>query len=318
MDLKTNYMGLSLKNPLIVSSSPLSENQESIQRAIDAGAAAVVLPSLFEEQIVNAGATNPYFLASDDYHVSPKEYLRLVRKAANRSGVPIIASLNGVTPSGWTSFAKEIEDAGAHALELNLYHIAANPNRSGQEVEEQYIQTVEAIIRSVQIPVAVKLTPFFSSLGNMAREFDRAGAAALVLFNRFYQPDFNLVAMEVEANLTMSGPEDIRLPLRWIAMLYKTLDLSLAATTGVQSGIEVIKYLLAGADAVMSASALLQHGTEYLQTILRDVEHWMENNQYESIGDIQGLMSQHATESPEMFERANYIKVLESYKRQHL
>ncbi|QHI70914.1 dihydroorotate dehydrogenase-like protein [Tichowtungia aerotolerans] len=318
MDLTTTYMGLALKNPLIVSSSPISAREEKIKKAVDAGAAAVVLPSLFEEQLNNTGEINPYFPMADDYLMSPDAYLELVRRTASHSGVPIIGSLNGVTPDGWTSYAKQIEEAGAQALELNLYHVAANPLVSAQEIEQRYIDTVLAVRNSVQIPVAVKLTPFFSSFGNMARRLDETGINALVLFNRFYQPDFNLVAMEVEPSLSLSAAGDIRLPLRWIAMLYKNVKASLAATSGVQSGVGVIKYLLAGADAVMTASALLQHGPEYIGSILRDLERWMTSNQYESVHELQGLMSQRGVENPEEFERVNYIKVIETYRKKHL
>ena len=318
MDLRTTYMGLALKNPLIVSSSPVSASEESIHQAVDAGAAAVVLPSLFEEQLDNTGATNPYFPNADDYALSPDAYLELINRTAGHCGVPIIGSLNGLTANGWISYAKNIEEAGAQALELNLYHVAANPTLSGRTVEELYLETVKAVVNSVQIPVAVKLTPFFSSLGNMAHRFDKLGVSALVLFNRFYQPDFNLVAMEIEPNLTLSGPQEIRLPLRWIAMLYKTIDASLAATSGVQSGVEIIKYLLAGADAVMTASALLQHGPAYISSLLRDLERWMEANQYSSVQEIQGMLSQRGAGNLEEFERLNYLKVLESYKKQHL
>lgn len=318
MDLTTTYMGLALKNPLIVSSSPVSASEEQIFRAVDAGAAAVVLPSLFEEQLEDTGKTDPCFPGSGDYLLSPDDYLELTRSVSSRCKVPIIGSLNGSTPGGWTAYAKRIEEAGAQALELNLYHVAANPDRSAREVEQRCLDTVEAVRETVSIPLAVKLTPFYSSLGHMARRLDRTGINALVLFNRFYQPDFNLVAMEVEPNLTLSGPEEIRLPLRWIAMLYRHIDASLAATTGVQSGVEVIKYLLAGADAVMTASALLLHGPEYIGSLLRDLERWLEANQYGSVSEIRGLLSQRGIENPEQFERANHLKVLESYKKQHL
>lgn len=317
MDLTTNYMGLALKTPLIVSSSPVSASEENILKAVDAGAAAVVLPSLFEEQLNNTGETNPYFPSTDDYLMSPDAYLDLIGKMTACCDVPIIGSLNGITPGGWTSYAKNIEEAGAQALEINLYHVAANPSLSGRTVEELYIETVKTVADTVTIPVAVKLTPFFTSLGNMAQRFEQAGASALVLFNRFYQPDFDLVAMEIEPNLALSEPEEIRLPLRWIAMLHKTINASLAATGGVQSGTEVIKYLLAGADVVMTASSLLWNGPEYIGSLLRELDQWMSANQYGSVKEIQGLMSQRGIENPEEFERANYLKVLESYKKRY-
>jgi dihydroorotate dehydrogenase (fumarate) len=318
IDLSTTYMGLALKNPLIVSSSPVSASEESIQKAIDAGAAAVVLPSLFEEQLNHTGESNPYFPAAEDYALSPEACLKLIRTLNARCDIPIIGSLNGITADGWLSCAKRIEDAGAQALELNLYYVAANPSVTGQQIEQNVLDTVLAVRNSVQIPVAVKLTPFFSSLGNLARRLDETGINALVLFNRFYQPDFDLVSMEIEPNLALSEPEEIRLTLRWIAMLYSTLNASLAATGGVQSGTEVIKYLLAGADVVMTTSALLQNGPEYVGSLIEDLTQWMSTNQYGSVREIQGLMSQRGVENPEEFERANYLKVLESCKKKYL
>jgi dihydroorotate dehydrogenase (fumarate) len=318
IDLSTTYMGLALKNPLIVSSSPVSASEESIQKAIDAGAAAVVLPSLFEEQLNHTGEFNPYFPAAEDYALSPEACLKLIRTLNARCDIPIIGSLNGITADGWLSCAKRIEDAGAQALELNLYYVAANPSVTGQQIEQNVLDTVLAVRNSVQIPVAVKLTPFFSSLGNLARRLDETGINALVLFNRFYQPDFDLVSMEIEPNLALSEPEEIRLTLRWIAMLYSTLNASLAATGGVQSGTEVIKYLLAGADVVMTTSALLQNGPEYVGSLIEDLTQWMSTNQYGSVREIRGLMSQRGVENPEEFERANYLKVLESCKKKYL
>lgn len=315
MDLKTTYMGMTLKNPLVVSSSPASASEEKIRRVTEAGAAAIVMPSLFEEQITKCGLDFPYFPAAEDYALSPEAYFDLLHKASSRSEIPIIGSLNGVTLDNWTTYARKIQDAGAQGLELNIYHVAANPNVSGQEIEQNQLKIVKAVKSAVSIPVALKVSPFFSSLGDMIRQFDEAGIDALVLFNRFYQPDFNLVSMEIEPTLALSDPSEIRFPLRWIAMLHGTLNASLAASTGVQSGVEVIKYLLAGADAVMTASALIQHGPEYIGSLLRDLERWMESSEYTSISEFRGMMSQHGVPNTEEFERANYIKVIETYKK---
>jgi len=302
MNLKTTYMGLALKNPLVVAASPLSMSGEDIQKATDAGAAAVVFFSLFEEQVVKNGAAHPYFPGADDYAVSPETYFDKLHQAVEKTDVPIIGSLNGVTTHGWEEYAQKIEATGAQGLELNIYHVAANPDISG---------------KAIDIPVALKLSPFFSSLGHMAQEFDEAGADALVLFNRFYQPDFDLDAMEVEPTLSLSRAEDIRLPLRWIAMLHGKLRASLAASTGVQTGKEVIKYLLAGSDVVTTASALLQHGPEYVGTLIQELERWMEINEYSSLDQFRGAMGQKAIANSDEFERANYIKVLETARRNH-
>ncbi len=313
MDLKTTYMGLALKNPLVVASSPLSMSVENIQKATDAGAAAVVFFSLFEEQVVKNGAAHPYFPAAADYAVNPEAYFDLLHRAVEQNDVPIIGSLNGVTTHGWEEYAQKIEATGAQGLELNIYHVAANPDISGKEVEEQHLEILKAVKGAVDIPVALKLSPFFSSLGHMAQEFDEAGADALVLFNRFYQPDFDLDAMEVEASLSLSTAAELRLPLRWIAMLHGKLRASLAASTGVQTSKEVVKYLLAGSDVVTTASALLQHGPEYVGTLLKGLERWMEINEYSSVDQFRGTMGQKAIANSDEFERANYIKVLRAY-----
>lgn len=318
MDLSTRYMGLTLKNPLVVASSPVSADENSIQRAIDAGAAAIVLCSLFEEQLTKTGDEHPYFPPAEDYVLSPGAYFDLLHRTANRSGVPIIGSLNGFDADRLVDSARKMQEAGAHGLELNLYHVAANPDVSGQEVERRHIEIVQAVKESVDIPLAVKLSPFFSSLGNMVKRLDHLNVDALVFFNRFYQPDFNLVAMEMEATMVLSGTEEVRLPLRWIAMMRGLTSTSLGASTGVESGAEVIKYLLAGADAVMTASALLQNGPEYIGALLRDLEHWMKKNEYESVYEFQGRMSQHGVPNPEEFERINYIRVIEAYTKKHL
>jgi len=315
MDLNTTYMGLDLKNPLVVAASPLSMSGEDIQKATDAGAAAVVFFSLFEEQVAKHGNAHPYFPGAEDYAVSPEAYFDKLHQAVEKTDVPIIGSLNGVTPHGWEEYAQKIEATGAQGLELNIYHVAANPSVSGKEVEQQHLEILKAVKSAVNIPIALKLSPFFSSLGHMAQKFDEAGADALVLFNRFYQPDFDLDAMEVEASLSLSTSEDIRLPLRWIAMLHGTLNTSLAASTGVQTGAEVIKYLLAGADVVTTASALLENGPEYIGTLLQELEQWMETNEYNSIDQFRGYLGNKAIANSDEFERANYIKVLRAYRQ---
>jgi len=317
MNLKTTYMVLALKNPLVVASSPLSMSAEDIQKATDAGAAAVVFFSLFEEQVVKNGAAHPYFPGADDYAVDPEAYFDRLHQAVEQSDVPIIGSLNGVTTHGWEEYAQKIEATGAQGLELNIYHVAANPNISGKKVEQQHLEILRAVKSAVKIPVALKLSPFFSSLGHMAQQFDEAGADALVLFNRFYQPDFDLDAMEVEASLSLSTAAELRLPLRWIAMLHGKLNASLAASTGVQTGKEVIKYLLAGADVVTTASALLEKGPEYIGTLIQELKEWMEINEYGSVNQFRGAMGQKAIANSDEFERANYIKVLRAYCRDH-
>jgi len=317
MDLSTRYMGLTLKNPLVAASSPISIKEESIRKAIDAGAAAIVMFSLFEEQFDKIGAENPYFPSAEDYAVPPEVYFDLLHKTVNLSRVPIIGSLNGFASDGWVDHARKIQETGAQGLELNLYQIAANPDATGQEIERRYFEIIQEIKKSVEIPVALKLSPFFSSLGNMVRRFDNLGIDALVFFDRVYQPDFNLAAMEMEPSLSLSGPQETRLPLRWIAMMQGRVNASLGASTGVESGVEVIKYLLAGADAVMTASALLRNGPEYIGALIRDLERWMEKNEYESVNEFRGQMSQRGVPNPDEFERANYIKVIETFKKKH-
>ncbi len=315
VNLKTTYMGLNLKNPIIVASSPVSQNLDDLRRAADAGAAAVVMFSLFAEQLGSLGET-PYL--PDVYVCDPDAYLNLIQKAVKQSGIPIIGSLNGVTNEGWVEYAKEIEQTGAAGLELNIYHVAANPEETGAEIEKRHLDILKAVKSAVTIPVAMKISPYFSSLGNMAKQFDDAGADALVLFNRFYQPDFDLEAMEVEATLDFSSSAEIRLPLRWIAMLHGKLKASLAASIGVQNGAEVVKYLLAGADAVMTASALIKNGPGYVGVLIEELQEWMKQKEYDSLERLKGAMSQRAVPNPGEFERANYIKVLETYKRKQV
>lgn len=331
MDLKTTYMGMELKNPLVPSASPLSQNVEGIQRMEDAGAAAVVMFSLFEEQIRHeesmldaygdidtgyAEATS-FFPSLEEYNVGPQQYLNLIHAASEKVDIPVIASLNGVTNEGWVEYAKNMQDAGANGIELNVYFMAADPAVSGAEVEQRYLDVLKAVKASVSVPVAVKLSPFFSSMAHMAAQLEAAGADALVLFNRFYQPDFDLDLMEVEPHLELSSAYEIRLPLRWIAILRDQIKTSIAATRGVQSAAEVAKYLLAGADVVMSTSALLKHKSDYVATLLKDLTDWMERKEYTSVAQMQGSMSQGSVGEPGAFERANYIKILEKYKAEY-
>jgi dihydroorotate dehydrogenase (fumarate) len=328
MDLRTTYMGLSLKNPIVASASPLSEKLDNIKRMEDAGAAAVVMFSLFEEQIkrenaaiehlITAGTNSfaeslSYFPDFEDYETGPEEYLKLLRQATESVDIPVIGSLNGVTNEGWVDTARMMQEAGASGIELNIYYIPANLYITGREVEQRYLDILKAVKGSVSIPVALKLSPFFSAMGNMARQFDEAGADALVLFNRFYQPDFDLDKLDVKVNLELSTASEIRLPLLWIAVLYGRINASLAATRGVHSPAEAIKYLMAGADAVMTTSALLRQGIEFLTTLVDGLRTWMEDRQYESVQQMKGSMSQINCLDPGAFERANYIKIIESY-----
>jgi dihydroorotate dehydrogenase (fumarate) len=329
MDFTTSYMGLTLRNPFVASASPLSENLDTIRRLEDNGASAVVMFSLFEEQIRhdrNAmehflelgthsfGEALSYFPDVEDYDVGPGQYLELIRKASGAVDIPIIGSLNGVSERGWVSFAKDMQDAGARGIELNVYHIPTEMYRTGPQIEQQYVDVLNAVKSAVTIPVAIKLGPYFSSLAHFAGQLDAAGADALVLFNRFYQPDFDIESRTVVPSLSLSRPEEIRLPLLWIALLFGRVKSSLAATTGVHSHVEAIKYLMAGADVVMSTSALLQQGPAFLSRLLSDVSAWMYKKGYSSVAQMRGSMSQQSIPDSTAFVRGNYIRVLESYK----
>jgi dihydroorotate dehydrogenase (fumarate) len=329
MDLRTTYMGLELKHPIVASASPLSNSVDSIKKLEDAGAAAVVMFSLFEEQIRHERArfdyitetttdayaeSLTYFPEMEEYHTGTEEYLNLLQKAAEATDIPIIGSLNGITQEGWIDYAKQMQDAGAKGVELNIYYIPTNLGVSGGEVEQRYLDVLKAVKGSVSIPIAIKLSPFFSSMGEMAKRLDDVHADALVLFNRFYQPDFDLDKLEVLNDLQLSTSNEIRLPLLWIAVLYGRINASLAATSGVQSEQEVVKYLMAGADAVMSTSALLKNGGDYIGVLVEGLKGWMEKRDYTSVTQMKGSMSQQKVADPEAFERANYIKILEKYK----
>jgi dihydroorotate dehydrogenase (fumarate) len=328
MDLSTTYMGLKLANPLVASASPLTADADSIARLAENGAAAIVLHSLFEEQIRHEEAeldhlttqgtesfaeSLTYFPQADDYRRGPDEYLELIRKAKIAVDVPVIASLNGVTVGGWIDYAKKFAQAGADGIELNVYHIATDPQQTGVQVETLHVNILKAVKDAVKIPVAIKLAPFFSSLAATAKRLDEAGADGLVLFNRFYQPDINLDSLEVVPDLVLSTPFEMRLPLRWIAILRGHLKASLAATTGVSTGRDVIKLLMVGADVTQMCSVLLRKGVRELSTILRDLQTWMEENEYASVEQMKGSMSQKSCPDPAAFERANYMKTLNSY-----
>lgn len=313
-NLNTTYMGLTLPSPLVVSANPLSQKLDNIRAMEDAGAGAVVLFSLFEEQIRQEAEAAHSFPNQADFAVGSGKYLEIIRQAKERVDIPIIASLNGVTPEGWTDYARDIEQAGADGLEINIYFIPADIDLTSAEVEKRYSDIVRMIRSSIQIPIAVKMNPYFSSIGNMSQQLYAAGADALVLFNRFYQPDFDIDDLIVLPNLELSTPAEIRLPLLWIAVLYGRVPVSLAATTGIHGARELIKYLLAGADVGMCASVLLQRGIPRIKEILKDLELYMSDMPFESIDSFRGTMSQQHIADPTDYERNNYIQILENKK----
>ena len=333
MDLRTNYMGMELRNPLVASSSPVSEDVANIRQLEDAGAAAVVLFSLFEEQIrheeeavahlTSYGAESfpealSYFPEVEEFLVGAEQYLDLIQRARAAVDIPVIASLNGITNEGWIDYAKRMEEVGASAIELNIFYIPADIEITGRQVEDRYVEILQHVKAAVTVPVALKLSPFFSAIGNMASRLDEAGADALVLFNRFYQPDFDIDRLEVALSLELSEASEIRLPLAWIAMLYGRIHASLAATRGVQSATEIIKYVMAGADVVMTTSALLKNGIKYTERLLRDLEEWMELKEYASISQMKGSMSEKNVADPTAFKRGNYVRILEQYKSAYI
>ncbi|HEY9139871.1 MAG TPA: dihydroorotate dehydrogenase-like protein [Bryobacteraceae bacterium] len=328
IDLSTTYLGLKLKNPLVASSSPMCEEVGNVRRMEDAGAAAVVLHSLFEEQIeiesdeLDRFITETSSISSEAQTNFPElntpvrsaeGYLEHIAKCKQAVKIPVIASLNGTTTGGWLRYAKQIQQAGADALELNIYYIPTDANITGEQVERQYIELVEAIRNEVRIPLAVKLGPYFSSLANMGRKLDAAGADGLVLFNRFYQPDYDLEELEVVPNLILSNSHELLLRLHWIAVLYGSIKADMALTGGVHSATDVIKAMMAGAKVAMMTSALLKRGISYLDTLCTELLVWMGEHEYDSIKQMQGSMSRNAVPQPKAFERANYVKVLSSY-----
>jgi dihydroorotate dehydrogenase (fumarate) len=327
-DLTTTYLGLTLKNPLVASPSPLCEDLGNLRQMEDAGASAIVLHSLFEEQLTLESQDLDHFLTHGtdsfaealtyypdvaEYKMGPDGYLEHVRKAKAAVKIPIIGSLNGVSSGGWIRYAKKIEQAGADALELNVYYIPTDPDMSGAQVEQMYADLVRDVRASVKIPVAVKLGPYFSAMASMARRLDQAGANGLVLFNRFYQPDFDLEKLEVTPNLVLSRSDELRLRLTWVGILYGRVKADMAITGGVHTAEDVIKSMMAGARVAMMTSALLRNGIAYLKTLQDGILDWMEKHEYTSIRQMQGSMSQKSVAEPAAFVRANYMKVLRSY-----
>ena len=327
IDLKTNYLGLQLRTPLVASASPLSQEIDSIRQLEDAGASAVVLYSLFEEQLRQesieleqhlAEGTDSFAEASsffpqpDEFRLGPEGYLNHIHRAKKAVSVPIIASLNGTTVGGWTQYAKLIEQAGADAVECNIYSIAADPELTSTQIEQQYLDILKAVKSVVKIPVAVKLSPFFSNMANMAKRLDEAGADALVLFNRFYQPDINLDELEIQPSVLLSTPQALRLPLTWIGILYGRIRPNLAATSGVHGPEDVVKLLMVGADVTMLCSTLLRNGIDHLGNIEAGLLEWMEKHEYESVQQMKGSMSQIRCPNPSAFERAQYMKAVKS------
>lgn len=327
-DLSTTYLGLKLKNPLVASASPLSKKVDNVRRLEDAGASAVVVYSLFEEQINHESQELDFYLTrgADStpeaqtylpdigfYNVGTDGYLEHIRQLKAAVDIPIIGSLNGVSSGGWISYAREIQAAGADALELNIYYLPVDPLMTGAELEAVYLELVRDVRDQVSIPVAVKLSPFFTALPNMARRFTEVGANGLVLFNRFYQPDFDLDNLEVVPSLHLSTSHDLMLPLRWIALLYGRMPLDLALTGGVHTAQDVIKGMMAGAKVTMLAAELLLHGIGRMTELRDELEQWLVTHEYESIEQMQGSMSAINVADPEAFERANYMRALSSF-----
>jgi dihydroorotate dehydrogenase (fumarate) len=330
MDLTTSYMGLKLKNPIVLAASPISSDVDTMKQAEDFGASAIVLYSLFEEQInheideldhfMSHGSESfaeslSYFPEPEEFkNLHAEEYLELIKKLKDVVDIPVIGSLNGVSPGGWMDYAKKIEAAGADALELNVYYLATDINLTSEKVEQLYIDNLKNVKKNVKIPVAIKVGPHFSAFANMAAKLDQAGADGLVLFNRFYQPDIDLSELQVVPNLQLSVSHEMRLPLRWIAVLYGKLKASLAATTGIHTSEDIIKMTMVGADVTMMASVLLKEGIQKIEQLILGVHQWMLENDYESIQQMKGSMSYQAVADPAPYERANYIKTLQSYK----
>jgi dihydroorotate dehydrogenase (fumarate) len=328
INLSTTYLHLTLKNPLVASASPLCENLDNIRRMEDAGIAAVVLHSLFEEQITRQSVDLDHYLSfgtesfsealsyfpdMSGYNLGPDGYLEHIRKSKEKMGIPVIASLNGYSTGGWIRYAKMIQEAGADALELNIYSLATDPYATGQDVEQMYIQLVENVASSLDIPIAVKLSPYFSATANICYRLSQAGAKGLVLFNRFYQPDLDLENLEVMPNLVLSTSDELPLRLRWVAILHGQIEADMAVTGGVHTAEDVIKCMMAGANVAMMTSALLLRGIGYASHLLKDILSWMEAREYISIHQMQGSMSQKYVSDPSAFERANYMRVLRSF-----
>jgi dihydroorotate dehydrogenase (fumarate) len=328
MDLTTTYLGLKLRSPLVPAASPLSEDLDNIKRMEDAGAAAVVLYSIFEEQLrherfelhhnleqgtFSSPESLTYFPEPEEFNLGPEEYLKHIARAKETVKIPIIASLNSSLLGGWTEYAQLIQQAGADALELNIYHIPTDMDLTSADVEQNYLDILQAVKAEVSIPVAVKLSPFFTNFANMAKRLDAAGADGLVLFNRFYQPDVDLESLEVRPNILLSTPMAMRLPLRWVAILHGHLKASLAATSGIHRATDVLKMLMAGADVTTLCSVLLRHGIPQIQVIEREMITWMTEHEYDSVAQLKGSLSQRNCPDPTTFERAQYMRAISTY-----
>jgi dihydroorotate dehydrogenase (fumarate) len=330
MDITTTYLGLKLRSPLIVgAAAPLTEDMDHLKRMVEAGAGAIVLHSFFEEQLrqerldlhhhLTHGTESfaealSYFPEPEIFHVGADEYLNHIRQAKAMSGIPIIASLNGSTSGGWLEYAKGIEQAGADALELNIYYVPNDLELTGEHVEQNYLDILRMVRAEVTIPIAMKLSPFFSNTANMAKQLAEVGANGLVLFNRFYQPDIDIENLEVRPHVILSNPQAMRLPLRWIAMLYGRVPVDFAATGGISNAIDVIKMLMVGAKVTQLVSVLLRHGVGEIQKIEQGLIHWLDQNEYESVRQMQGSMSQMNCSNPSAFERAQYMKAIQNYQ----
>ena len=328
-DLSTTYLGLRLKNPLVASASPLSKKIERAKKLEEAGIAAVVMYSLFEEQIIHESLELDHYLERGTesfpealtylpdgglYAIRPEKYLDQVTGLKKALNIPVIGSLNGVSKGGWTSYARKIEEAGADALELNMYYIATDLEMTSSDIEETQVELVAEVKSAIKIPLAVKISPFVTSLPHFANRLVQAGADGLVLFNRFYQPDFDLDELEIVHSLDLSTSSDLRLPLRWISILHGKLNTDFALTSGIHTYTDVLKAMMAGAKVAMTASTLLHNGEQAIGPILSDLEAWMQEREYESIQQMQGSMSQKSVKEPAAFERANYMKVLNSFR----
>jgi dihydroorotate dehydrogenase (fumarate) len=328
-DLSTTYLGLELKNPLVASASPLSKKVENAKKLEEAGVSAIVMYSLFEEQIIHESLELDHYLTRGTnsfaeavtylpdlgtYHMGPDRYLDHLSELKKAVAIPVIGSLNGVSRGGWVQYARLMQDAGADAVELNMYYLSADPDLGGQELEDNYVDLVAEVKARIDIPLAVKLSPFITALPNFARRLVTAGVNGLVLFNRFYQPDFDLEELEVVRTLELSDSHDLLLPLRWISILHGKIDADLALTSGVHTAQDVLKAMMAGAKVAMTASMVLHEGYESITTVLANLKAWMEEHEYESIKQMQGSMSQKSVAEPAAFERSNYIKILSGFR----
>ncbi|MBS1518650.1 MAG: dihydroorotate dehydrogenase-like protein [Bacteroidetes bacterium] len=329
MDLTTTYMGIKLKNPLVASASPLSKTIDSAKACEDAGLSAIVCYSLFEEQLLHEAGELDHYLTTtaesyaealsyfpeiSDYNLGPAEYLEHISRMKSALEIPVIGSINGASRGGWINYAKQIEQAGADGVELNIFYIPTDFDKKGTEVEEMYIDIIRSIKSVVKIPVAVKVSPYFSAMANMTKKMDEAGADALVLFNRFYQPDIDLENLDVFPNLELSNQWELRLPLRWIAVLHGNIRASLAATSGIHTYTDILKVMMVGGDVAMVCSELLKKGISRASEMLNEMKIWMEEKEYDSISQMQGSMDYRSVSQPEAYERANYMKILNSYK----